>query len=173
VPDGGVVDPAAFYNAITFATTRDFRITCMERNTRQRAAIRDAIAQAARPLLPHEVLEAAQPLAPGLSIATVYRNLRAMQEDGSLHAVMLPGENPRFELAGGGHHHHFQCRHCQRVYEVEACPGDLSALAPPGFTVDDHELTLYGRCANCMPLSADKRAGRAKPACAHHTAGSV
>jgi Fur family ferric uptake transcriptional regulator len=32
----------------------------MERNTRQRSAIRDAIARADRPLLPQEVLEAAQ-----------------------------------------------------------------------------------------------------------------
>jgi Fur family ferric uptake transcriptional regulator len=50
----------------------------MERNTRQRSAIRDAIAQAQRPLLPHEVLEAARTEVPGMGIATVYRNLKAL-----------------------------------------------------------------------------------------------
>jgi hypothetical protein len=49
----------------------------MERNTRQRSAIRDAIAQAERPLLPQEVLDAAQRAVPGLGIATVYRPARA------------------------------------------------------------------------------------------------
>ena len=48
----------------------------MERNTRQRSAIRDVIARAERPLLPQEVLDAAQTLVPGLGIATVYRNIR-------------------------------------------------------------------------------------------------
>lgn len=132
----------------------------MERNTRQRTAIREAIAQAARPLLPAEVLEAAQAGAPGLSIATVYRNLRSLVDEGELRAVLLPGENARYEPAGCGHHHHFQCRACGRVFEVEACPGDLASLAPAGFTVEDHDLTLYGRCSDCAPA----RAGRKKPA---------
>jgi Fur family transcriptional regulator, ferric uptake regulator len=123
----------------------------MERATRQRAAIRDAIAQAERPLLPQEVLLAAQNQVPGLGIATVYRNLKTLVEDHELHQVNLPGENPRFELAHHPHHHHFQCKQCQRVFDVHACPGNLAALAPAGFTVDDHELTLYGRCKDCAP----------------------
>jgi Fur family ferric uptake transcriptional regulator len=129
----------------------------MERNTRQRTAIRDAIAKAARPLLPQEILLAAETDAPGLSIATVYRNVRTLLDEGELKAVMLPGEVARYELAGGGHHHHFQCLSCQRVFEVEACPGNLASLAPPGFTVEDHDLTLYGRCNECAP------AGKATP----------
>ena len=142
----------------------------MERNTRQRSAIRDAIAQAGRPLLPQEVLAAAQAAAPGLSIATVYRNLRALQDEGALRAVLLPGENARYELAGAAHHHHFQCLSCQRVFEVTACPGDLASLAPAGFTVEDHDLTLYGRCGDCAP---QRRAAAARAAAvphAHHGA---
>ena len=123
----------------------------MERNTRQRSAIRDAIAQAERPLLPQEVLNAAQQAVPGLGIATVYRNLKVLVEEGELQAVNLPGENPRFELMGHHHHHHFQCRKCERVFDVHACPGDLSGLAPQGFTVEDHDLTLYGHCKDCGP----------------------
>lgn len=132
----------------------------MERNTRQRTAIREAIALAARPLLPQEVLEAAQAGAPGLSMATVYRNLRTLVDEGELISVVLPGENARYELAGHAHHHHFQCRQCQRVFEVQDCPGNLAALAPPGFTVEDHELTLYGRCTDCAPAAGARRGGR-------------
>ncbi|HWP18921.1 MAG TPA: transcriptional repressor [Burkholderiaceae bacterium] len=120
----------------------------MERHTRQRAAIRDALLEAGRPLLPQEVLEVAQRQAPGLGIATVYRNLRALVEEGQLQLVQLPGENPRFEPVGR-HHHHFQCRRCERVFDVHACPGDLARLAPPGFRVEDHDLTLYGVCKEC------------------------
>jgi Fur family ferric uptake transcriptional regulator len=142
----------------------------MERNTRQRSAIRDAIAQAGRPLLPQEVLDAAQAGAPGLSIATVYRNLRMLVDEGALRQVMLPGENARYELADIGHHHHFQCTQCQRVFEVDACPGDLASLAPAGFIVEDHDLTLYGRCSDCAPQQPAK-ARRAGPAAHSHAPG--
>ena len=129
----------------------------MERNTRQRSAIRDVIAQADRPLLPQEVLDEAQRHSPGLGMATVYRNLKALVEEGELQAVNLPGENPRFELTGHQHHHHFQCRKCERVFDVHACPGDLTKLAPPGFTVEDHDLTLYGLCSDCARRRAPAR----------------
>lgn len=140
----------------------------MERNTRQRAAILDAISRAGRPLLPREVLQSAQRALPGLGIATVYRNLKALLAEGQLKVVDLPGENPRFEVAGGQHHHHFQCTRCQRVFDVDACPGDLSGLAPPGFAVEHHDLTLYGRCKDCVPRGALKSAKRAA-AHAHRT----
>lgn len=122
----------------------------MERNTRQRAAIRLAIEQAGRPLLPAEVLAAAQQDVPGLSLATVYRGLKALVEEGQLAPVSLPSEVTRYERAGHHHHHHFQCRRCQRVFDVHACPGDLSKLAPTGFQVESHDLTLYGLCGDCL-----------------------
>jgi len=134
----------------------------MERNTRQRAAIRDALAQAGRPLLPQELLEAAQEAVPGLGIATVYRALKAMVEEGEARSVALPGDSPRFEPVGQPHHHHFQCRRCLRVFDVHACPGDLSRLAPRGFSVEDHDLTLYGQCRECRRTGASLP-GRAKP----------
>ncbi len=127
-------------------------MTVIERSTRQRAAIRTAVDAAGRPLLAQEVLELAQQDVPGLGLATVYRNLKSLTEAEELRVVQLPGENPRYERMGHHHHHHFQCRACGKVFDVHACPGDLSKLAPPGFRVDDHEITLYGQCADCGKL---------------------
>lgn len=121
----------------------------MQRSTKQRAAIEHAMTKAARPLTPQEVLELAQATLPGLGIATVYRAIKAMAEEGLLHEVHLPERSPMYEVAHHGHHHHFQCTACQRVFDVHACPGDLAGLAPPGFSVDRHEITLYGRCSDC------------------------
>lgn len=121
----------------------------MERATRQRAAIAEALRQAKRPVSPGELLEVARRNVPSLGPATVYRTLRAMVEEGTAVAVPLPGEAPRYELAHLGHHHHFRCRACDRVFEVEGCPGDLTGLAPAGFRVEAHEVVLIGRCATC------------------------
>lgn len=121
----------------------------MERDTQQRRAIRTAIEQADRPLSPREVLDASKTLSPGLGIATVYRTLKSWLESGWLQQVDLPGEPPRYELHGKQHHHHFHCRQCDRVYELEGCPDGLPRLTPVGFSLEAHELVLYGRCASC------------------------
>ncbi|RYF42341.1 MAG: transcriptional repressor [Comamonadaceae bacterium] len=123
----------------------------MERFTRQRTAIQAAIADANRPLTAQEILEGARLWVEGLGMATVYRNLKALLDDGEIQTVHLPGENPRYESAGHAHHHHFQCTVCTRAFDVHACPGNLQGLAPKGFTVESHDLTLYGRCADCAP----------------------
>ncbi len=123
----------------------------MSRVTRQREAIHAAFKAAGRPLSPTEVLELAQPDAPSLSLATVYRTIRRMEEDGELAPVELPGGSARYELqaAADHHHHHFHCDDCDKVFDIEGCPGGLKSLLPKGFKLQRHEITLYGRCDGC------------------------
>ena len=92
----------------------------------------------------------AQQHVPGVSIATVYRTLKALVEDGVLEAVTLPGQVPRYELAGKSHHHHFHCRACGKVYELTRCCPDVASLAPEGFAVAEHEIILSGSCRDCL-----------------------
>ena len=138
----------------------------MERATRQNTAIREAIEAAGRPLSPTEVLDEARRHVAALGLATVYRNLKALVDAGEIQVVTLPGEVARYEVARRGHHHHFRCDVCQRVFDVHQCPGDLASLAPPGFSVARHEITLYGRCSECQP-AAKRRAKKPVPARGH------
>ena len=121
----------------------------IERETQQRRAIREAFTRTRRPLAPQEVLEAAHEDAPTLGIATVYRNVKALVEEGLLKAVELPGDAPRYELADMGHHHHFHCNVCGKVFDIEGCVGHLSSIVPKGFKLERHDITLYGRCPAC------------------------
>jgi Fur family ferric uptake transcriptional regulator len=119
------------------------------RQTRQQAAIREAFLGSDRPLSPQEVFDDANTRVAGIGLATVYRHLKALVEDGWLVAVELPGQPPRYELGGKRHHHHFHCRACGRLFDIPGCPGRIGATAPRGFEVEDHEITLYGRCPEC------------------------
>jgi Fur family transcriptional regulator, ferric uptake regulator len=121
----------------------------MQRETKQRKAMREALEAAGHPLSPLEVLESASRQVGSLGIATVYRNLKAFQEEGWIVSVELPGEPPRYEMSGKGHHHHFHCRKCDRVFEVEGCPGNLASVTPEGFELESHQFVLYGRCEGC------------------------
>ncbi len=119
-----------------------------KRQTRQRDAIREVFTTAGRPMGPHEVAAAAQRALPSLGIATVYRALKRLVEEGWLVPVTIAG-GTRYEVAGVGHHHHFHCLDCDRIFDVVGCPGDVRRLAPRGFLLAGHELTLKGTCRWC------------------------
>ena len=121
------------------------------RRTPQRRAIRHCFERADRPLSPGEVLDRSRREIPTLGLATVYRQVRRLLEEGWLRAVSLPGAPDRYEIAGKEHHHHFHCRSCDGLFEVEGCPGGIQALAPGGFLTERHEVILYGLCRSCRP----------------------
>lgn len=122
------------------------------RHTRQRAAIAAAIARAPGPLAVQQLLTEAQRELPNLGVATVYRTLRLLQDQGEVREVVIDGE-ARYESAHLGHHHHFSCRGCGRVFDLDHCPLQLRRDDPAlcGFQVESHELTLYGLCPACAP----------------------
>jgi Fur family ferric uptake transcriptional regulator len=130
---------------VTFRTEES-----MQRETRQRKAIRKVFIDSSRPLSPEEVLDKGQIHVPGLGIATVYRNVKLLAEEGWLVEVELPGAGARYELAERPHHHHFVCRTCDQAFDVHGCPPAVEELAPQGFVVEDHEVILFGRCPSCV-----------------------
>jgi Fur family ferric uptake transcriptional regulator len=121
----------------------------MERQTPQRDAIRALFTPKGDPLSPQEILDLASKRVPKISMATVYRTIRTLEELGEIIPVELPGEPDRYELAGKGHHHHFVCESCGKAFDVDACPGNLAHMTPEGFKLVRHDITLYGYCSAC------------------------
>ncbi|HUK91109.1 MAG TPA: transcriptional repressor [Blastocatellia bacterium] len=128
------------------------------RNTQQRREIREVFEQNDRPLAADEVLQLAQARVAGLGMATVYRTIKGLIDEGWLIAVEVPGQPPRYEVRGKAHHHHFHCLKCQRLFELEGCLEHLEKLIPSTFRVVDHVVLIYGYCAEC------DRAHKAQPA---------
>ena len=121
----------------------------MQRRTTQRQAILAAFDRSGRPLSMPELHAAAAGLAPKIGIATVYRAVKGLLAERVLAPVALPGQPSRYELAGKSHHHHFSCRDCGKVYELDDCPWDFKRILPKGFKLKGHEMTLIGVCAEC------------------------
>ena len=121
----------------------------MIRTTQQGNAIRQVLKKAGRPLSPLEIFNMAQREVSSLGIATVYRNLNSLQEEGLVNSVELPGQPPRWELPSENHHHHFLCNTCDKLYEINACPEDLKHLLPKGFSLEEHDILLRGQCNAC------------------------
>lgn len=85
----------------------------------------------------------------GLSIATVYRNIHLLVEEQWLTPVNVPGDTTRYEVAGKGHHHHFQCNECGKLFELEGCGVAEKPALPQGFRTTGHEFYVYGLCSAC------------------------
>jgi Fur family transcriptional regulator, ferric uptake regulator len=127
-----------------------------ERNTRQKAAIREAFLEMNRPLSPDEALKGARRHYRGLGIATVYRNIQKLVDERWLQPVEVPGDTTRYEVAGKKHHDHFHCNGCGKVFDLDGCLAPAKLKLPKGFRATGHEFFLYGTCAECIP--DDRRA---------------
>ena len=121
------------------------------RDTAQQRAIRDALNSSGRPLSVDEIHQLAIDDVPSLGVRTVYRVVERLLEDGEIASVAVPRQPDRYELASVAkkHHHHFHCDSCDRVFDVQGCPGGISRMLPEGFTLAGHELTLWGTCPDC------------------------
>jgi Fur family ferric uptake transcriptional regulator len=126
----------------------------IRRRTTQRDAIYRVLTGSGRPLSVTEIHTLARDKSAGLGIATVYRNLKLLQREGEIVAVNLPGHPPRWEMAPERHHHHFLCLSCDKLFEVPGCPEGLRRLLPEGYTLEEHDILLRGRCDVCARRAA-------------------
>lgn len=122
-----------------------------KRRTAQRDAILRVIRTAAGPLTVKEIHQRARRSRRSLGRATVYRTVRLLLESDRIRVITLPDGDTRYETADLGHHCHFHCRACKRVYDLDACMVSIpnGTTLPEGFRVEGHELTLRGTCPSC------------------------
>lgn len=120
------------------------------RVTPQRRAIWGAFGSAeGAHLSADDVFRQARQELPELSRATVYNALGELVGAGLLGLVEGPG--PQLYDANAEPHHHFRCRRCRRLYDVE--PSGVESLRLPGggFRVERAQVLLEGTCPSCGP----------------------
>jgi Fur family transcriptional regulator, peroxide stress response regulator len=118
--------------------------------TPQRRMIVEYLQAASHHPTADEILTAVNRKFPMASRATVYNTLNWLKEAGMVREV-YEGGSVRFD-PNAGHHHHFVCRACGRLEDVECdLIGALKVCALPGRQkVEQVEVTLRGLCAACQ-----------------------
>jgi Fur family ferric uptake transcriptional regulator len=93
-----------------------------------------------------------------VGLATVYRHLQALSEQGSVDAIRdASGETLYRQCGTNVHHHHLTCRNCGSSVEVEGRAVEQWAervAKEAGFTDVGHTVELFGLCPQCADLSA-------------------
>lgn len=89
----------------------------------------------------------------GVGRATVYRAIEQLEELGLAQKVDLGGSAHGYEKVdpSGHHHHHIVCDECGRVqpFEDQGLERAIHEVRQGGFTIETHEVTLRGHCADC------------------------
>jgi Fur family ferric uptake transcriptional regulator len=123
------------------------------RPTRPRQAVVSVLEGARdRQLSAQDLHRAARRVAPRIGLATVYRALAALESEGAVEVISQEGGEAAYRLCSPGHHHHLVCSGCGAVVEIDEC--DVDPLARRlarrhRFRIEQHELTLRGRCPAC------------------------
>lgn len=127
------------------------------RPTRQRAALTAALAADTDFVTAQALHARLRAEGDSVGLATVYRNLSAMVDDGSVDVLRGDDGEARYRLcATTAHHHHLVCRQCSRTVEVEAPAVESWAeeiAGANGFTDVTHTVEVFGRCADCAARS--------------------
>lgn len=127
------------------------------RQTRQRAVVLDLLKNTTSHPNAAALYDEARRVMPNISLGTVYRNIRLLEQSGTIRKLVLNSGVEHFD-ADLRPHHHFVCRSCGRVLDVglnselpsekelEKCCG---MRAEEGFEVESAEVIFYGVCPSC------------------------
>lgn len=90
--------------------------------------------------------------APNISLATLYRNLNKLAENGIIKKI--DGlEAPSHYDHNTHEHYHFICENCKRVFDISAdiAPDITSKTSQEtGFLINGHDIVMHGICKDCQ-----------------------
>jgi len=122
-----------------------------QRVTPQRLVLHRVLVELDRHVVAEEVLRAAEPRLPNLSLPTVYATLDLLEELGAVRRLVMPGGAALYDPRAGDHHH-LACRRCGAVVDVdgklEAEPL-LAAARAAGARPEGMQVVLSGLCPAC------------------------
>lgn len=130
----------------------------MKRNTWQREAVRSALAESEGFVSAQALHTALRDTGSGIGLATVYRALTDLADEGQADSLQRDGEALYRACTSGSHHHHLICRTCGLTVEIEATAVEdwaRQVAAEHGFTRAEHVVDVFGLCETCSRLQRE------------------
>lgn len=133
-------------------------MTTARKHSRKRDAIMDCLRTTTAHPAAEWIYTKLKPEIPDLSLGTVYRNLSAFKEEGSVISVGTVGGFERFDARTEAHDH-FICTACHAVSDLITPPLSeelfCSVQNQLGASVKGYSLNYYGLCSKCKSKFAD------------------
>mgnify|MGYP001252444004 FL=1 len=134
-------------------------LAAMSRNgwriTEQRRTLAQIFAEHDGYLSPKDVYDQMCVKYPGVSLDTVYRNLRMLSEMGVLEQFYFLDGGLKFKATcHTHHHHHLICLNCEKTLTIDYCPMEQNVELPKKFKIVNHRFEVYGVCEECQTHSS-------------------
>lgn len=132
------------------------RTTTPRKRTRQRGAVEAALVEVDGFRSAQDIFTTLHTEGLGVGLSTVYRQLKALVDEGKADVVYTAAGEAQYRLCGDAdtdgahaHHHHVVCRVCG--YSVEVQGPEVEAWADKvaqaaGFTEITHVVDVFGLC---------------------------
>ena len=121
----------------------------MQRHSRQRDAVFEALCSVRSHPTALQVFDMVRSSIPNISLATVYRNLKGLVEEGKA-IVLLSNDSVEHYDAVVNRHYHMCCDKCDKVYDIESNINiDLDGLNTP-HKINSVNVMFNGICQNCL-----------------------
>lgn len=125
--------------------------------SRQRELIREAVERSSHHPTADAVYQEVRKKESNISLATVYRNLNQLADNGMIRRVVVPGEPEHFDHTMA-YHEHMICTQCGRVVDIwpeKPLHEQLEAFS--NMEITGYDLILYGVCSVCACQNNLKR----------------
>ncbi|MGW7255110.1 Fur family transcriptional regulator [Streptomyces sp. NPDC054834] len=122
------------------------------RVTAPRMAMLTAVHESPDHLDADALRERAQRITGRLSLQATYNVLRALTDAGLVRCTQIPGHPARYETERHDNHHHFVCRACGTIRDVECTVGAAPCMEPrlpDEYDTQEAAVTFWGLCPDC------------------------
>ena len=137
-----------------------------QRRTRQRTAIADVLAGQRDFRTAQQIHDELRAHGISTGLTTVYRTVQMMADSGELDVIRTDGGESAYRRCSREHHHHLVCRQCGRTIEVWGPTVEdwaRQVASEHGFTDVQHDLEIFGVCADCTARAATGGRGAGAP----------
>jgi len=123
--------------------------------TIQRSAVLDFLHDNTQHPTAEEIYQSLRGMYPALSRATVYNTLDLFKQHGLIQEITIERTKAHYDYKTEPHHH-FLCRHCGNIYDVEVEKVSLEREGRlDGHKVEEARLYMTGTCSVCLQEEHD------------------
>ena len=118
--------------------------------TIQRSAVLEFLQENTEHPTAEEIYQSLSVMYPALSRATIYNTLDLLKKHGLIQEITIERNKAHYDYITDPHHH-FLCRHCARIYDVDIDKIRLEREERvDGHQMEEARLYITGTCSACL-----------------------
>ncbi len=98
------------------------------------------------------IFEAVVSKVPTISLTTVYNTLDILVKNNIVRELTITGTETRYDITTASHHH-FLCRECGRIYDIDIPCQISEKRSVNGHQIDEIHGYFKGICKNCLSVN--------------------